>query len=175
MELHPYSLDLGLTDVSQHDAANRPSLPSGPAGLLPSTAPAGGPLQRLFRERGLDVYLAAALAGIDDVDAADGAERQAAPISRTSSTFSASADAPRFTTPRAYGQALDRSCALLEQKLAARDEAARRGRHADGNGGNPAVANDPAAKVMRAALRVLTSTAEMRAELAMYRGLLLAG
>jgi hypothetical protein len=173
MELHPYSLDLGLTNVSQYDEADRPSLPSGPAGLLPSTAPASGPLQRLFRERGLDVYLAAALAGVDEADNVDGVESHAAPAS---TTFAAGADAPSFATPKAYGKALDRSCQLLEQKLAERDAAARpAGGKADGNGGTSAVATDPAAKVMRAALRVLTSTAEMRAELAMYRGLLLAG
>ncbi|WP_347555953.1 hypothetical protein [Robbsia sp. KACC 23696] len=152
MELHPYRLDHGLTDVSQLDAADRPRLPAGPASLLPTTSPASGPLQRLFREQGLDVYLTAALGGPSaasgNADAASASAFASAPL----------VDAQSFTTPRGYGQALDQACVLLEQKLAAR--------------GDP---GDASTKIMRSALRVLTSTAEMRAELAMLRGLLLAG
>jgi hypothetical protein len=149
MELHPYRLDHGLTDVSQLDAADRPRLPSGPASLLPTSSPASGPLQRLFREQGLDVYLMAAMGGPDAISG----NANAVPSSAT-----APAAARPFTTPRGYGQALDQACVLLEQKLAARSDP-----------------GDASTKIVRSALRVLTSTAEMRAELAMYRGLLLAG
>ncbi|WP_320535124.1 hypothetical protein [Robbsia andropogonis] len=161
MELHPYRLDHGLTNVSQLDAADRPRLPTGPASLLPSDTPTGGPLQKLFREQGLDIYLLAAL-GVKSSTAPEHAPADA----------SIAASTRAFAKPKSYGEALDRSCQSLERGLAAREKAVRQDA---GRTDNVNATNDTGARTMRAAHRVLVSTREMRQELATYRGLVVAG